>query len=88
MVVDLAFDGKMTDPEVRSLCSQLMYSYGANKRAAQPCLLYLTSLTVRGNTTRRSCCWQHASCGLPLAFASCKASSSAVSRPWKSCCER
>ena len=47
MVIDLAFDGKMVDAEVRSLCSQLMYSYGANKRAAQPCQLHLTSLTVR-----------------------------------------
>ncbi len=54
MVIDLAFEGKMTDPEVRSLCSQLMYSYGANKRAAQPCLLYLTSLAVRGDQSRRS----------------------------------
>lgn len=46
LVIDLNFPGQMTEPEMRSMCSQLMYSYGANKRAVQPCQLYFTSLQV------------------------------------------
>lgn len=46
LVIDLNFPGQMTEPEMRSMCSQLMYSYGANKRAPQPCQLHFTSLQV------------------------------------------
>lgn len=46
MVVDLDFEDKMTDTEIRSLCQQLAYAYGENTRAAVPCHLALTSLKV------------------------------------------
>lgn len=51
LVIDLNFPGQMNDTEMRSMVSQLMYSYGANKRAAQPCQLYFTSLQVTINPT-------------------------------------
>lgn len=63
MVIDLNFPGQMNDTEMRSMVSQLMYSYGANKRAAQPCQLYFTSLQVtldpvpfRVNANSLHCC--------------------------------
>lgn len=46
-VIDLDFDELMDEQEVRSLVQQLMYSYGANKRASRPLDLHLTSLCGR-----------------------------------------
>ena len=46
-VIDLDFDELMDEQEVRSLVQQLMYSYGANKRASRPLDLHLTSLGGR-----------------------------------------
>ena len=46
-VIDLDFDDLMDEQEVRSLVQQLMYSYGANKRAARPLRFHLTSLCGR-----------------------------------------
>ncbi|KAJ7246576.1 guanine-1-methyltransferase-domain-containing protein [Mycena haematopus] len=44
VVVDLGFDAKMTEKEVQSLCSQLGYTYSANRQAGYPFALYFTSL--------------------------------------------
>ena len=49
-VIDLDFDELMDEQEVRSLVQQLMYSYGANKRARRPLRLHLTSLGGRIET--------------------------------------
>ncbi|KAJ7771104.1 guanine-1-methyltransferase-domain-containing protein [Mycena maculata] len=44
VVVDLGFDEKMTEKEVQSLCSQLGYTYSANRTAGNPFSLLFTSL--------------------------------------------
>ncbi|KAJ6515396.1 guanine-1-methyltransferase-domain-containing protein [Mycena sanguinolenta] len=44
VVVDLGFDEKMTEKEVQSLCSQLGYTYSANRQAGYPFALFFTSL--------------------------------------------
>ncbi|KAF7352372.1 SAM-dependent MTase TRM10-type domain-containing protein [Mycena venus] len=44
VVVDLGFDEKMTEKEVQSLCSQLGYTYSANRQAGNPFALIFTSL--------------------------------------------
>ncbi|KAH9927300.1 guanine-1-methyltransferase-domain-containing protein [Fomitopsis serialis] len=51
VVVDLGFDDKMTDNEVKSLTSQLAYTYSANRKAEQPFeRLLFTSLDGRTYT--------------------------------------
>ena len=50
-VVDCDFDDLMTDREVTSLSQQLMYAYGANRRAAKPLQYHITS--VRGRVDER-----------------------------------
>ncbi|PIL37540.1 hypothetical protein GSI_01234 [Ganoderma sinense ZZ0214-1] len=48
VVVDLGFDAKMTENEVKSLTSQLAYTYSANRKAAQQfSSLLFTSLDGR-----------------------------------------
>ncbi|KAL1944097.1 hypothetical protein VTO73DRAFT_3282 [Trametes versicolor] len=48
VVVDLGFDEKMTENEVKSLSSQLAYTYSANKKAQHPfSSLLFTSLNGR-----------------------------------------
>ncbi|KAJ7167664.1 guanine-1-methyltransferase-domain-containing protein [Mycena filopes] len=44
IVIDLGFDHKMTEKEVNSLCSQLAYTYSANRQADHPFSLLFTSL--------------------------------------------
>ncbi|KAJ7682276.1 guanine-1-methyltransferase-domain-containing protein [Mycena polygramma] len=44
VVLDLGFDEKMTEKEVQSLCSQLAYTYSANRQAQHPFKLLFTSL--------------------------------------------
>ncbi|KAJ7355463.1 guanine-1-methyltransferase-domain-containing protein [Mycena albidolilacea] len=44
VVVDLGFDEKMTEKEVQSLCSQLGYTYSANRHAGHPFALVFSSL--------------------------------------------
>ncbi|KAJ6610410.1 guanine-1-methyltransferase-domain-containing protein [Mycena sp. CBHHK59/15] len=44
VVVDLDFDNKMTEKEVQSLCSQLAYTYSANRNAGHQFKLLYTSL--------------------------------------------
>ncbi|KAF8214073.1 guanine-1-methyltransferase-domain-containing protein [Mycena galopus ATCC 62051] len=51
VVVDLGFDDKMTEKEVQSLCSQLGYTYSANRQAGHPFALFFTSLN--GKTLAR-----------------------------------
>ncbi|KAJ6458636.1 guanine-1-methyltransferase-domain-containing protein [Mycena vitilis] len=51
VVVDLGFDEKMTEKEVQSLCSQLAYTYSANRQAQHPFKLLFTSLD--GKTLQR-----------------------------------
>ncbi|KAJ7437076.1 guanine-1-methyltransferase-domain-containing protein [Mycena galericulata] len=51
VVVDLGFDEKMTEKEVQSLCSQLAYTYSANRNAGQHFSLIFTSLN--GQTLAR-----------------------------------
>ena len=46
VVIDLDFEGQMTEAEIKSLCGQLQYLYASNTRAAVPCHLYLASLQV------------------------------------------
>ncbi|KAG6868748.1 hypothetical protein C0993_011017 [Termitomyces sp. T159_Od127] len=47
VVVDLGFDDKMNEKEIKSLCSQLAYTYSANRNAAYPFSLLYTSLDGR-----------------------------------------
>lgn len=47
MVIDLDFEGCMTETEVHSMAHQLQHCYAANNQAAVPCHLYLTGVTVR-----------------------------------------
>ncbi|TRM67876.1 guanine-1-methyltransferase-domain-containing protein [Schizophyllum amplum] len=47
IVVDLGFDDKMSDNEVKSLASQLGYTYSANRRAPTPFKLLFTGLGGR-----------------------------------------
>ncbi|THH16621.1 hypothetical protein EW146_g4047 [Bondarzewia mesenterica] len=48
VVMDLGFDDKMSDKEVASLCSQLAYTYSANRRSPTPfSSLLFTSLNGR-----------------------------------------
>ncbi|KDQ64132.1 hypothetical protein JAAARDRAFT_118062 [Jaapia argillacea MUCL 33604] len=47
VVVDLGFDELMSEKEVASLCSQLAYTYSANRRSARPFSLLFTSLNGR-----------------------------------------
>ncbi|KAF9464817.1 guanine-1-methyltransferase-domain-containing protein [Collybia nuda] len=47
VVVDLSFDDKMNEKEISSLCSQLGYTYSANRSAAYPFSLVYTSLNGR-----------------------------------------
>lgn len=46
IVIDLGFEDRMTEAQVRSLCQQLLHSYAANGRAEKPAHLILTSLQV------------------------------------------
>jgi len=47
VVVDLGFDSMMNDKEIVSLCSQLAYTYSANRQASFPFSLIYTSLNGR-----------------------------------------
>ncbi|RDB20091.1 tRNA (guanine(9)-N1)-methyltransferase [Hypsizygus marmoreus] len=47
VVVDLGFDEMMNEKEIISLCSQLAYTYSANRNAAYPFSLIYTSLNGR-----------------------------------------
>eukprot|EP00951_Prasinocladus_malaysianus_P000787 scaffold5559_cov51-Prasinocladus_malaysianus.AAC.2 len=47
IVIDLDFEDKMKENEMRSLCQQISYSYSANRGARHPCHLYLTSYKAR-----------------------------------------
>ncbi|KII95276.1 hypothetical protein PLICRDRAFT_34118 [Plicaturopsis crispa FD-325 SS-3] len=48
VVVDLGFDDMMSDKEVKSLCSQLAYTYSANRRSSSPfSKILFTSLNGR-----------------------------------------
>ncbi|KAH9833792.1 guanine-1-methyltransferase-domain-containing protein [Rhodofomes roseus] len=52
VVVDLGFDDKMQDNEVRSLVSQLAYTYSANRKAEQP-FEHLLFTSLNGRTFTR-----------------------------------
>ncbi len=43
-VIDLGFEEQMLEREVKSLVQQVLYSYGANRKAATPWQIFLTSL--------------------------------------------
>ena len=43
VVIDLDFQEKMVEQDMRHLCQQLAYSYASNTRAEKPCHLHLTS---------------------------------------------
>ncbi|KAF8915419.1 guanine-1-methyltransferase-domain-containing protein [Mucidula mucida] len=47
VVVDLGFDDKMSEKEIQSLCSQLAYTYSANRQASYPFSLVFSSLNGR-----------------------------------------
>ncbi|KXN89454.1 tRNA (guanine(9)-N1)-methyltransferase [Leucoagaricus sp. SymC.cos] len=47
VVVDLGFDHLMSEKEVKSLCSQLAYTYSANRNASFPFSLLFTCLNGR-----------------------------------------
>ncbi|KAJ7462156.1 guanine-1-methyltransferase-domain-containing protein [Mycena latifolia] len=54
VVVDLGFDEKMTEKEIQSLCSQLAYTYSANRTAEHPFSLLFTSLNGQALTRLES----------------------------------
>ena len=45
VAIDCDFEALMTEREVKSSCQQLMYCYGANRRAAAPSRVLLSGLT-------------------------------------------
>ncbi len=45
IVIDLAFEDKMVENDIRHLCKQLGFSYSANKTAEKPAHMVLTSFT-------------------------------------------
>ncbi|KAF9450952.1 hypothetical protein P691DRAFT_725054 [Macrolepiota fuliginosa MF-IS2] len=47
VIIDLGFDHLMSEKEVKSLCSQLAYTYSANRAASYPFSLLFTSLNGR-----------------------------------------
>ncbi|KAJ3907022.1 guanine-1-methyltransferase-domain-containing protein [Lentinula edodes] len=47
IVLDLSFDELMSEKEINSLCSQLAYTYSANRNASYPFTLLCTSLNGR-----------------------------------------
>ncbi|KAJ3926498.1 MAG: guanine-1-methyltransferase-domain-containing protein [Lentinula lateritia] len=47
IVLDLSFDKLMSEKEINSLCSQLAYTYSANRNASYPFTLLCTSLNGR-----------------------------------------
>lgn len=47
VLIDLGFDDKMLDKEINSLCSQLAYTYSANRQASFPFSLICSSLNGR-----------------------------------------
>ncbi|KAI0774742.1 guanine-1-methyltransferase-domain-containing protein, partial [Trametes elegans] len=59
VVVDLGFDEKMTENEVKSLTSQLAYTYSANKKAERP-FLSLLFTSLNGRTLARMDATNHA----------------------------
>ncbi|KZT06515.1 uncharacterized protein LAESUDRAFT_653560 [Laetiporus sulphureus 93-53] len=52
VVVDLGFDSMMTDNEVKSLTSQLAYTYSANRKAERP-FAHLLFTSLNGRTLTR-----------------------------------
>lgn len=44
LIVDLSFEEKMTDSELKSLCQQLAYCYSANARSSKPMHLIFTGV--------------------------------------------
>ena len=44
IVIDLEFPDKMNDSEIRSMCQQVAYCYGANRRASVPSNLILSGV--------------------------------------------
>ncbi|POM69072.1 RNA (guanine-9-)-methyltransferase domain containing hypothetical protein [Phytophthora palmivora] len=44
VVIDCAFEDKMTEKEKKSLSQQIMFSYGVNRRSRTPMNAYITSL--------------------------------------------
>ena len=44
IVIDMDYDDKMTESEQKSLSQQIMYCYGANKRAKKPFNMFLSKL--------------------------------------------
>ncbi|KAK0230427.1 guanine-1-methyltransferase-domain-containing protein [Armillaria fumosa] len=47
ILIDLGFDDKMLEKEINSLCSQLAYTYSANRQASFPFSLICSSLNGR-----------------------------------------
>ncbi|KAK0190604.1 guanine-1-methyltransferase-domain-containing protein, partial [Armillaria mellea] len=47
VLIDLGFDDKMLEKEINSLCSQLAYTYSANRQASFPFSLICSSLNGR-----------------------------------------
>ncbi|KAJ7693822.1 guanine-1-methyltransferase-domain-containing protein [Mycena rosella] len=54
VIIDLGFDEKMTEKEVQSLCSQLAYTYSANRNAGHQFSLLFTSLNGKSLTRLES----------------------------------
>uniref|UniRef100_A0A7S1SNN9 tRNA (guanine(9)-N(1))-methyltransferase n=1 Tax=Tetraselmis chuii TaxID=63592 RepID=A0A7S1SNN9_9CHLO len=53
LVIDLDFEDKMNETEIRSLCQQLSYSYSANCHSEKPFHLHLSSLKGHIESTLR-----------------------------------
>lgn len=69
IVIDLDFEDKMSETEVKSLCQQLGYCYGENTRAKEPAHLILTSAKV--GPLWGGCVWEEG--GVLLAHRACAA---------------
>ena len=66
IVIDLDYDEKMTETEQKSLSQQIMYCYGANKRAKKPFNIFLSKL---GGKTQENL---NNICGFPDNWLACE----------------
>ncbi|KNE62129.1 hypothetical protein AMAG_07375 [Allomyces macrogynus ATCC 38327] len=46
LLIDLDFDGKMIDKEIKSMCKQLLYCYAANRRTTRPVMLACAGMSA------------------------------------------
>ena len=56
IVIDMDYDDKMNESEQKSLSQQIMYCYGANKRAKKPFKIFLSKLSGKTQENLNNIC--------------------------------